>query len=410
MAQKLYEESNIQAIADAIREKNGETTTYKPSEMADAISAITTGGGGIEVEPIVLSGNQSYGCAGTLASNYIKLFGNTITTNDIVNGDYMFNGSSVEYIPFELNFKNSSNSYTNHMFYQCKNLKALPKVNNTKPYDMNDMFFNCNHLREIPADWFDSWDFSTMSQMTSAYLGKCSSIFSFCYSLRSIPLSMFSGMNPNIVNSYSYFYQGFQNCYVIDELVDLPIPYKTAWTSNAFDRMVNNCRRLKRLTFATNEDGTPIVVQWKAQTIDLTKDVGFYEVAISADPEQWSTVNLENVITYSGVTIYNSGITADKAVYNIATYETLKDDPDAFFLASPYYKDRYYFSRYNHDSAVETINSLPDTSAYLATAGGTNTIKFKGEAGLGTDGGAINTLTEEEIAVATAKGWTVSFV
>ena len=44
MAMKLYEESNIQAIADAIRAKNGEDTKYKPSEMAAAISAITTGG------------------------------------------------------------------------------------------------------------------------------------------------------------------------------------------------------------------------------------------------------------------------------------------------------------------------------------------------------------------------------
>ena len=68
------------------------------------------------------------------------------------------------------------------------------------------------------------------------------------------------------------------------------------------------------------------------------------------------------------------------------------------------------YSRYNHDSAVATINSLPDTSAYLAANGGTNTIKFKGAAGSATDGGAINTLTEEEIAVATAKGWTCSFV
>jgi hypothetical protein len=63
------------------------------------------------------------------------------------------------------------------------------------------------------------------------------------------------------------------------------------------------------------------------------------------------------------------------------------------------------YSRYNHDSAVETINSLPDTSAY-----GTNTIKFKGASGALTDGGAINTLTEEEIAVAAAKGWTVTLV
>ena len=410
MAKKLYEESSIQAIADAIREKNGETTTYKPSEMAAAITAITTGGGGGEVEPIVLSGNCSYVCSGALASNYIKLFGDTITTNNISSVDYMFKYSSVEYIPFELNFDNSSNSNMYDMFYECVNLKTLPKANNARPYSMNSMFFNCNRLREIPSDWCDSWDFSAMSQMTSAYQGNCSSMVEACYSLRSIPLSMFSGMNPNVNYMYSYFYSGFENCYVIDELVDLPIPYKTAWTNNTFSRTVNDCRRLKRLTFATNEDGTPIVVQWKVQTIDLTKNVGSYEVAISSDPEHWDTVDLGNSINYSGVTKYNSGITADKAIYNTATYEALKDDPDAFFLSSPYYKDRYYFSRYNHDSAVETINSLPDTSAYLTANGGTNTIKFKGAAGLGTDGGAINTLTEEEIAVAAAKGWTVTLV
>ena len=68
------------------------------------------------------------------------------------------------------------------------------------------------------------------------------------------------------------------------------------------------------------------------------------------------------------------------------------------------------YSRYNHDSAVETINSLPDTSGYLSANGGTNTIKFEGAAGSKTDGGAINTLTEEEIAVAAAKGWTVTLV
>lgn len=38
--QKLYEEESIQAIANAIRLKNGTTETYKPSEMAGAISAL----------------------------------------------------------------------------------------------------------------------------------------------------------------------------------------------------------------------------------------------------------------------------------------------------------------------------------------------------------------------------------
>ena len=41
MGKKLYEESDVHAIADAIREKNGMTTTYKVSEMAGAVSALT---------------------------------------------------------------------------------------------------------------------------------------------------------------------------------------------------------------------------------------------------------------------------------------------------------------------------------------------------------------------------------
>ena len=47
MSKKLYEESDVQAIANAIREKNGLTDTYTISQMAAAISAIETGGGGL---------------------------------------------------------------------------------------------------------------------------------------------------------------------------------------------------------------------------------------------------------------------------------------------------------------------------------------------------------------------------
>lgn len=41
MAKKLYEEASVQAIANAIRAKNGETATYKISEMAAAIADIS---------------------------------------------------------------------------------------------------------------------------------------------------------------------------------------------------------------------------------------------------------------------------------------------------------------------------------------------------------------------------------
>lgn len=41
MANKLYEESSVQAIANAIRAKNGTTTKYKIGEMAAAVQDIT---------------------------------------------------------------------------------------------------------------------------------------------------------------------------------------------------------------------------------------------------------------------------------------------------------------------------------------------------------------------------------
>ena len=46
MANVLVNEQSLSDIAAAIREKNGEETTYKPGEMAAAISNLPTGGGG----------------------------------------------------------------------------------------------------------------------------------------------------------------------------------------------------------------------------------------------------------------------------------------------------------------------------------------------------------------------------
>lgn len=44
---KLYEETDIQNIANAIREKTKSTDTFKVSEMANAISEIKSGNAGL---------------------------------------------------------------------------------------------------------------------------------------------------------------------------------------------------------------------------------------------------------------------------------------------------------------------------------------------------------------------------
>lgn len=339
----------------------------------------------MKVEPIVLTDSQQYGCAGALGSAYLNLFGDTISTNNITDASYMFNNDkTVIKIPFDINFTAGRGSNAISMFGSCFLLEKAPKINNFRPGNLNDMFRNCQRLQDFPEDYFDNWDWSYLESLTSAFNGNCATIFNTCRSLRKLPLEIFNHMNPLATYYYTYFYSGFTSCYSVDEIVGLPIPYTAIYSSNMFGNTFGLCQRLKRLTFATQEDGSPKIVKWRNQTIDLRSNVGYGLNEATADD-------------------LNNSITREKIVKSDVTYQALKDDPD-WFAYSP------QWSRYNKTSAIETINSLPDTSAYLATTSGTNSIEFLGNSGRSTDGGAINTLTEAEIAVAAAKGWTVTFV
>ena len=51
MAKYVIEDTTLTGIAGAIREKNGTTNTYKPTEMAAAIAAIVSGGSGGGLNP-----------------------------------------------------------------------------------------------------------------------------------------------------------------------------------------------------------------------------------------------------------------------------------------------------------------------------------------------------------------------
>lgn len=376
-------------IANAIREKGGTTEKLTLDAMPTAISALPTGGGGggvdIPDEAFVISRVCDYWDYLGSWDNLIIACANKWRTSNIMDAQRMFDTSKLETIPFELNFHNAVQRHnTQYMFYNCSKLIELPNMNNFKVYDIGYMFSKCERLRTIPENYADTWNWSYLEAMRGAWTGVQTNIFNGCYSLRSISLNIIKSGNPYAVYAYAYFQGGFKHCYALDELNNLPIPYiKAEWTSNAFGETFKNCYRLKNITFALL-GGQPYVVKWKSQDIDLSTNIGYAS----------SNKSILN---------YNSGITADKEVVDDATYQALKNDADWFSCNIAY-------SRYNHDSAVATLNTLPDTSAYLASGGGTNTIKFKGESGSATDGGAINTLTEAEIAVATAKGWTVSLV
>lgn len=376
----------LSAIGNAIREKGGTTALLTLDEMPTAIGAIETGGGGggdIPEEAWIMNGDCQYRFCYD-GWNWFAENAN-ITTKDMTNAQHMFYFSGkLTKIPFTLNFKQGTEVTIKNICYYCRQLKNPPVLGAIKVKEMEGMFYGCENIVRFPEGYGSNIDWSYMEAQTGAYNCAQQNMFQNCNRLREVPMGLMKSGNPYIVNSYSMYYGAFSSCYVLDEVVNLPVPYtKTTWTSNVFGTTVSRCYRLKTLTFATNEDGSPIVVKWKSQTLDLSADVGY----------SYST-NLNN---------YMERAVEFKTSDGDERYQEIKDDPDFWT------KDKNY-SRYNHDSAVATINSLPDTSAYLASAGGTNTIKFTGVCGAKTDGGAINTLTEEEIAVAAAKGWTVSLV
>ena len=376
------------AIGDAIRDKTGDTSKYTLDEMVTAISGIATGSGGtgdgdLPEEALTLTGSRNYTFAYNNWNWFIDKYKGKITTKDITSIGSMFRGSTgITEIPFDINIQEGTKATSSNYIFASTNITRVPYINGQLD-SLERTFEDCRCLNYIPEDWGDHIDWSRIHSGS----GKLNMFYGL-YSIRHIPDSILRNKynGTNSVTSCPY-YGDFVNCYALDELKGIAVQ-PTPVTSNMFTNGSKYLSRIKSYTFAT-VDGVAKTANWKTQTLDLSSYIGYCN-------------DVRDITDYSEY----HGITEDKLVASVnandENYMKLKNDPD-WFTTMPKY------SRYNHDSAVETINTLPDTSAYLAEKGGTNTIKFLGNSGEYTDGGAINTLTEEEIAVATAKGWTVSF-
>lgn len=281
------------------------------------------------------------------------------TFNGVGDCDYMFGGCSTVEDLSNVTIKSNSNRYCSldGMFNYCSSLKKLP--NFIGPYMLRDypftgMFRGCSSLVSIPANLF-SRNFYLGDSRGIAYM------FYGCESLTTIP-NLSIGYNSAYtfgvpldeegqwVNLYQF---AFFECKSLTAITNIPV-YRIAdyqQKQNMFDLTFTRTYNASSVTFITN-NGVPYASNINNATIDLTS-------------------------TGYGGTL---------------------DDGSTRSLSE---------SVYNHISAVETINTLPDTTG---SQYGGNVIKFKKKAGSATSGGSISDLTAEEIAVATAKGWTVSLV
>jgi hypothetical protein len=392
MANVIINDTHLTNIANAIREKNGTASTYLPREMAAAITNLPTGDGGADIPSSAFMITDG---AYTFVNNqwvwFIDIYGDKITTSGIQDCRYMFGSTNNVYarvsnIPFAINYvMGSTNGYdATGMYKHCSELKKLPQMPNFEPVVMEDMCYGCSSLNDISA--LEKANFRYLHNRTN---GNLKNLFRSCYSLRSIPEVVLKELYIPVANNTedditrTIFNRGFNYCLCLDELVGVPINTGTTEVNtNMFNSSFSSCSRLKELTFNNhNENGYLLQLLWSNQSIDLSEYVGYASSYGAAE-----------------IPRYESGITTSTKITDDATYQTYKNHPDSW-------TDNVAYSRYNKTSAENTISSLPDVSR-----GTNNIIRFRGSAGSLTDGGAINTMTEEKIAVAAAKGWTVAFL
>jgi hypothetical protein len=364
-----------------------ENGTYDVTEYASALVNVASSGGAVET--ITASGNLPHAFAGDVWGDVFKQFPNLIEVNRLQDANCMFwKNSTIKRIPFVLNTASDATVNFTQAFYGCTALEEPPVISaGTRISAVRAMFSDCYKLKTFPEGYGADWNWDEFKGNSYA---DCSALFYNCYSLRKAPQALldnaFAGVGTS--NNYVGYYNGFASCYNLDEVLNLGVN-QGSLTSNRMGYMFSAAYCIKRFTFATNADGTPKTAKWKNQTLEL-QNLGFCNPTYS-----WQIDDITN----------NCPERAGKRIYDDATYAALKNDPDAWTGDATNNNTCYHWSLYNKASALETIKSLPDCSAT-----GTNTIKFRGEAGLKTDGGAINTMTDAEIAVAAAKGWTVSFV
>lgn len=275
--------------------------------------------------------------------------------------------------------------------FRCSSLKNVPPITHTSTktpreseptyYDLPSLighnFERCYWLQRFATSW-EGYPELSSDYFHDTPADGASNEFEQCYCLRKIPFKLDKELIKSIDDPSAAYVNRYDCCYSLDE-IKVPVKAENGGADMFLDTFTS-CSRVNKIVFETYLNGHPKNANWYHAVINLGPDA--YGVGYTL----WDSV----------YTDYGSDISADKEVTDDESYEALKNDPD-------WWTQDIEYSRFNHDSAVALINSLPDCGS---TAN--NEVIFEGASGRKTDGGAIETLTPSEIAVATAKGWSIT--
>ena len=372
----------LSAIGTAIRNKTGKTALMTLDEMPTEIAGISTGSDIPEsalnftsMENIDYNGNWDW---------FFTQYKSQITTSNILElTQAFFNSKLTDLSGLVINMEPYTMGVPTQRInsaFALSKIETLPQINNLQPGNVANCFQNCQNLTAINI--VVNWNAANAQDQPG--WSDAASLFDGCSRLKTIDPSWFNRSTINW-NSSTIYYYGFRECWSLLSITDLGVENpasksQSAVNENMFEKTFENCCKLRKLTFKLNDDGTAIAANWANQIINL------YNLG-------WAPSNYpENIYEIMGWDF-------SKRITNQEQFNSLKDDPEAWTTNDEY-------SLYTHDRVVETLNTLPDTHVYLTEykqnqADASNTIQFWLA--------DRNRPNEAEIAVATAKGWTVTF-
>ena len=411
-------------VAEAIRNKKGSTDKILASNFDTEIESIETGTS-IEDSEYKFTGHYDIDGLKTIGwtdeeINYYQQNGVRwnesedsyfILTEDELSGD---ESSSTRFLPKSSTITKFNNYYSmiaipllntvsitniSGMFNYCYSLITIPLLNTASVTNMSNMFNYCHSLTAIPL-------LDTSKVINMSYMFNC------CYSLKTIPL-----LNTASVTNMSNM---FKNCY---SLTTIPL-LNTASVTN-MNNMFNYCHSLKTIPLLDTSNVTSIAGMFQncyslttIPLLDTSKITNMsnmfnccYSLKIIPLLDTSKVTNIYNMFYYcrslktiplldaSSVNYINNTFRSCDSLENIdglynlgKAYSTSNSANYSYYIL-----DLTYCPNLTHDSLMNVINNLYD----IATKGCNSQSLQLGSAN-------IAKLTEDEIAIATNKGWTVS--
>ena len=421
----------LSAIGDAIRAKTGTTTTYTLDQMPAAIEGIV-GAEGVQ-DLLCLTGDcANYFTANGRMKEIATEYQGQITTKNLRYGTNAFAQTEITLAP-EINLLGSNSVDVSNMFSQCDYITNIPAINVSSSHsysiNMTNMFYQCRGLESTLRDinmptkgtvnltgmFENCWNIPAIGNITVGGSANMTGTFLHCSSVTNIGTIT---TNPTTMENT------FVGC---RKLTELPILQGSLGGSNAKGALTN-CESLKTLRYPFN-----FTDQYKS---NMPFDVTCFDNMTfrgCTGLEELTNLRIES-LSYGGTNIFEGmfvnlpnlreltfkcqkGASQNKNVYWANQYIDLaRQIGFTNEIADSVYANYPFPSNYSHDAAVRTINSLPNTTSGLDFyGGGTNTIRFRSKAAQFDsnyqyiEGSAIDELTEEEIAIATSKGWTIAF-